>query len=235
LEDQRYTKAAAEGYAALGAGRIDDARADFERARELRPDGAEALTGLHRLDTAGGGRTIGAMRAQALALESQERWDEAMRVYEDLLRQDRTLTFAQEGRKRTADRMLLNESMQELIERPDRLSVPQARDQAAALLQEAQQESDPGPELRGQIARLTALLPGIDKPVHLSLMSDNLTQVAIPSIGSFGSFTRREIQLRPGRYTVIGTREGYREVHRDIVVSPGEDSVTVNVSCDDPI
>src|SRR5579871_3251501 len=76
LEDQRYTKAAAEGYAALGAGRIDDARADFERARELRPDGAEALTGLHRLDTAGGGRTIGAMRAQALALESQERWDE---------------------------------------------------------------------------------------------------------------------------------------------------------------
>jgi serine/threonine protein kinase/tetratricopeptide (TPR) repeat protein len=235
LDDQRYAKAAAEGYAALGAGKLDDARADFERALELRPDGAEALAGLHRLDTTGGGRTIGAMRAHAVALESQERWDEAMRVYEDLLRQDRTLTFAQEGRERTADRMLLNESMQELIDRPDRLSAPQARDQAAALLQEAQEVSDPGPELRGQVARLSALLPGIDKPVHLSLMSDNLTQVAIPSIGSFGSFTRREIQLRPGRYTVIGTREGYRDVHRDIVVSPGVDSVTVNVSCDDPI
>jgi hypothetical protein len=158
-----------------------------------------------------------------------------MRVYEDLLRQDRSLTFAQEGRERAADRMLLNVSMQELIDRPDRLSAPQTRDQAAALLQQAQEQSDPGPELRGQIARLSALLPGIDKPVQLSLMSDNLTQVAIPSIGSFGSFTHREIQLRPGRYTVIGTREGYRDVHRDIVVSPGEESVTVNVSCDDPI
>ena len=235
LDDQRYTKAAAEGYAALGAGKFDEARAAFEHARELRPDGSEALTGLHRLDSAGDGRTIGAMRARAAALESQERWDEAMRVYEDLLRQDRSLTFAQEGRERAADRMLLNESMQELIDRPDRLSAPQARDQAAALLQEAQEESDPGPELRGQVARLSALLPGIDKPVHLSLMSDNLTQVAIPSIGSFGSFSRREIQLRPGHYTVIGTRAGYHDVHRDIVVSPGEESVTVNVSCDDPI
>jgi eukaryotic-like serine/threonine-protein kinase len=234
LDDQRYTKAAAEGYAALGAGRLDDARAAFERARALRPDGAEALTGLHRLDTAGG-RNVGAMRARAAALESQERWEEAMRVYEDLLRQDRSLTFAQEGRERAARRLLLDESLWDLIDRPDRLSAPQARAQAATLLQEAQEQPDPGPELRGQIARLSALLPGIDKPVHLSLMSDNLTQVAIPSIGTFGSFTRREIQLRPGRYTVIGRREGYRDIHRDIVVSPGEGDVTVNVSCDDPI
>lgn len=234
LDNQRYAKAAAEGYAALGAGRLDDARAAFERARELRPDGAEALAGLHRIDSAGG-HNIGAMRARAVALESQERWEEAMRVYEDLLRQDHSLVFAQEGRERAADRLLLGESLRGLIDRPDRLSSPQAREQAAQLLQEAQEQPDPGPELRGQIARISALLPGIDKPVQLSLMSDNLTQVAIPSIGSFGSFTHREVQLRPGRYTVIGTREGYRDVHRDIIVSPGEENLTVNVSCDDPI
>jgi hypothetical protein len=34
---------------------------------------------------------------------------------------------------------------------------------------------------------------------------------------------------------VIGRREGYRDVHRDILVSPGEEDVTVKVSCDDPI
>jgi eukaryotic-like serine/threonine-protein kinase len=102
-------------------------------------------------------------------------------------------------------------------------------------LQEALEQPDPGPVLRGQIDRLSALLPGFDKPVHLSLVSDNLTQVAIPSIGSFGSFTRRELDLKPGRYTVIGTREGYRDVRRDITVSPGQDNVTINVSCDEAI
>ena len=31
-----------------------------------------------------------------------------------------------------------------------------------------------------------------------------------------GSFTRREIELKPGKYTVLGTRSGYRDVRRDV-------------------
>lgn len=237
-DSEGYATAAGEGYAALGAGKLDEARAAFERARALRPDDAEAADGLRRVDEAAGGRnpagTPGDTRARAEALESQERWDEALRVYEGLLRQDRSLTFARAGKERAADRLLLGESLQELIDRPDRLSnSAQVRKQAAAVLQVALEQPDPGPVLRGQIDHLSALLPGFDKPVHLSLVSDNLTQVAIPSIGSFGSFTRHELDLKPGRYTVIGTRQGYRDVHRDITVSPGQENVTVNVSCDE--
>jgi hypothetical protein len=103
------------------------------------------------------------------------------------------------------------------------------------LLQTAQQQPVSGPVLRTQIARLTALLPALDKPVRLSLVSDNRTQVTISSVGTFGSFARRDIELRPGRYTVIGTRDGYREVRRDITVSPGEEFLTVNVICSEPI
>src|SRR5262249_15910925 len=109
------------------------------------------------------------------------------------------------------------------------------RDDAVVLLQTAQQQPVSGPVLRTQIARLTSLLPALDKPVRLSLVSDNLTQVTISSVGSFGSFARRDIELKPGRYTVIGTRDGYREVRRDITVSPGEQYLTVNVSCSEAI
>jgi hypothetical protein len=89
--------------------------------------------------------------------------------------------------------------------------------------------------LRGQLARLGALLPQFDKPVRLSLLSDNLTQVAIPSVGNFGAFARRDIELKPGHYTVIGTRIGYRDVRRDVTVSPGQPPQTVSVSCFEPI
>jgi len=235
LDDDSYAKAAGEGYAALGAGRLDEARAAFERARALRANGAEAQEGLRRVDAAAAVRNLGAMHARAEALESQERWDEALRVYEDILRQDGSLGFAQAGKTRAADRLLLGESLQELIDRPGRLSSPQVREQAAMLLQSAEEQPEPGEVLRGQIARLSALLPGLDKPVHLALVSDSLTQVAIPSIGTFGSFARREIELKPGRYTVIGTRDGYHEVRRDITINPGAENLTVNVSCADPI
>jgi hypothetical protein len=104
-----------------------------------------------------------------------------------------------------------------------------------ALLQIAQVQPSPGPVLSTQIAQLSSLMPGADKPVHVSLVSDSVTQVAIPSVGSFGTFSKRDIELRPGHYTVIGTREGYRDVRRDITITPAQQSQTINVSCSEPI
>ena len=231
FDDDSYAKAAGEGFAALGAGRLEEARTAFRRARSLRPNGAEALEGLRRVDAASGERGFAAMRARAEGLEAQERWDEALRAYNSVLRQDRSLVFAQQGKARVAAHLQLEDSLQALIDRPDRLSSPQVRSEAVALLQSAQEQPSPGPSLRLQMARLSTLLPEFDKPVHLSLLSDSLTQVAIPSVGAFGTFSRRDIELKPGHYTVIGTRDGYRDVRRDITVSPGEQSQTVSVSC----
>jgi eukaryotic-like serine/threonine-protein kinase len=233
--DESYAKSAGEGFAALGAGRLEEARAAFTRARSLRPNGSEALEGLQRVNATTGERGFAAIRARGEGLEAQERWDEALQVYTSALRQDRSLVFAQEGKARAAARMQRGDSLQALIDHPDRLASPQVRNEAVALLQSAQEQPSPGPVLRMQIARLSALLPEFDKPIPLSLVSDSFTRVAIPGIGAFGSFARHDIELKPGHYTVIGTRDGYRDVRRDITVSPGQQTQTVNVSCSEPI
>jgi eukaryotic-like serine/threonine-protein kinase len=230
-----YAKAAGEGFAALGAGRLEKARQAFERARALRPEGPEAVEGLRRVEAARAARSLAVRRAEAEDLEDEERWQDALDAYDAVLRQDASLVWAQEGRARAGARLQLGESLQALIDHPDRLSNARVREQAASLLQTAEQLPTSGPVLRTQVARLTALLPVLDKPVHLSLVSDNRTQVTISSVGSFGSFARRDIELKPGHYTVIGTRDGYREVRREITVSPGEEYLTVNVSCSEPI
>jgi tetratricopeptide (TPR) repeat protein len=235
VSDDSYAKAAGEGFAALGAGRLDEARAAFERARALRPNGAEAAEGLRRVAAARGAHGTAAKRAHAEDLEEQERWEDALAIYDDILREDGSITFAQAGRARAGARLQLGDSLQALINHPERLASPPVRDQALALLQIAQEQPSPGPVLSTRIAQLSALMPGLDKPVHLSLVSDSVTQVAIPSIGSFGSFSRRDIELKPGHYTVIGTRDGYRDVRRDITVTPGQQDQTINVSCSQPI
>jgi eukaryotic-like serine/threonine-protein kinase len=232
--EDRYAKAAGEGYAALGAGRLEQARAAFERAHALRPDGPEASEGLKRVDAAIHARGFGTLRARAADAEADERWDDALSAYTTILRSDASQEFAQQGRDRARARLDLNNSLQALIDRPDLLAAPEARTQAASLLQSAQQVSDPGPALRLQMARVAALLPEFEKPVRLSLVSDGLTQVSVSGVGSFGSFTRREVELKPGRYTLVGSRDGYRDVRRDVSISPGQ-TQTVNVSCYDPL
>ncbi len=232
--EDRYAKAAGEGFAALGAGRLGEARAAFERARTLRPDGAEAIDGLKRVDAAEHSRGFGSLQTRAEDLEADERWDEALAAYNSALRQNPALEFAQQGKARAQARLDLSDTLQGFIDRPDRLASPAARMEAESALKSAQAVSSPGPALRLQMARVSALLPELDKTVRLSLVSDGLTQVSIPEVGSFGGFSRRDVELKPGRYTVIGTREGYREVRREITVTPGQQGQTINVTCYDP-
>jgi eukaryotic-like serine/threonine-protein kinase len=230
----RYAKAAGEGFAALGAGRLSEARTAFELARSLRPDGAEAIDGLKRVDAAERNRGMGSLQMRAEDLEADERWDEALAAYSSALRQNPSLQFAQEGKARAQSRLELSDTLQGYIDRPDRLSSSAARDEAEVALKSAQAIASPGPALRLQIARVAALLPELDKTVRLSLVSDGFTQVSIQDVGSFGGFSRRDVDLKPGRYTVIGKREGYRDVRRDITVSPGQQGQTINVTCYDP-
>jgi len=183
-------KAVGAGFAALGAGRLDEAHDAFIKARALKPNGAEASEGLRRVGAALSARGFASMRERAIGLEAQERWDEAERTYEDVLAADSSLAFAQEGKARATSRADLSVRLQQLLDRPDRLSSPGVRDDARALVETARAQSPQGPVIRSQIARLDVLLPGFDKPVRLSLVSDNSTQVAISSIGAFGAFSR---------------------------------------------
>jgi serine/threonine protein kinase/tetratricopeptide (TPR) repeat protein len=235
LGEDGYVKAVGSGVAALGAGRLDEARAAFEKARDFRPDGPEAAEGMTRLDAATRAHGFDATRQRASSLEAQERWDDALSEYETALQADPSLVFAQQGKARTSARALLAQRLQELIDRPERLASVAARADALTLIDTANEQAPSGPVLRSQVARLEILLPNFDKPVHLALVSDDATRVAIPSVGFSGVFSRREIQLKPGKYTVVGTRDGYRDVRRDITIAPGQDVQTISVSCGESI
>ena len=233
--DDNYAQAVGAGFAALGAGRLAEAHDSFDKARSYKPNGVEAAEGLKRVAAVMTARGYADIRQRAASLEAQERWGEAMQEYDKALKQDPSLQFAQQGKARTAARAELSNRLQAMIDRPERLGSPAVRQEARELLQTARSQLSEGPVLRSQAERLEILLPDFDKPVRLSLVSDNATQVAIPSIGAFGTFARRDIDLKPGKYTVIGTRYGYRDVRRDIIVAPGQATQTVSISCSEPI
>jgi len=235
--EDAYAKAVGAGFAALGAGRLEQARVEFEKARGIRPGGAEAGAGLTRVGAALSARGYAFTRQRAAALEAEERWSEALKEYEAALKLDPSLAFAQQGKARTADRAQLSSALRALLDEPERLAATSVREEAISLMRRAAAQPNPGPVLRSQVSRLQILLPEFDKPVRLTLVSDSSTQVAIQRVGAFGSFARREIELKPGKYTVVGTRSGYRDVRRDVTISPGDgqQNQTINVSCAEPI
>ncbi len=56
------------------------------------------------------------------------------------------------------------------------------------------------------------------KPIAVRLTSDQLTTVTLYRVGDLGAFASKEVELRPGTYTVIGSRDGYRDVRQTFTV-----------------
>ena len=59
--------------------------------------------------------------------------------------------------------------------------------------------------------------------------------MTVYKVGELGTFTRRELALRPGTYTVVGSRVGYRDVRRKLVVELGREHEPLVVRCQEKV
>ena len=223
------------GLAALNAGRLSEARTHLEKAQRLRPGSPEVAAALQRAADTGSGRSLAELEQRAAKLAGEERWAEAQAIYDEALARDPSLQFAIDGRAVVAPRAELGKRLQTLIDRPERLAEDSVRVEAERLLVRARALPSQGPVIRSQVQRLELLLPTFNQPVQLALESDNATEVAIQRVGFFGAFERREVTLKPGKYTVTGKRAGFRDVRREITVAPGQGEQIIVIRCLEPI
>jgi hypothetical protein len=109
-------------------------------------------------------------------------------------------------------------------------SDPQLKN-AIRLIEEAEKLEQKGPHLTARLNELNTLVDLAKTPVKVILESDNLTEIAVYKVGKLGKFTSRELSLRPGTYTVVGSRNGYQDVRLKITVKPGQTSLRVSIIC----
>jgi Tfp pilus assembly protein PilF len=230
-----FAQAIAQGQRALASGNRDAARAAFERARAIDPSDPSARDGLAQIDDGERTAKLAALRAQAEAAERAERWPDAVKVYDASLALDPTVQFAQAGRARAQPRAELARRLDGYLHRPEELSDPAERANARQLLAAAQDVPGDAPVLRRQQQQLEAALRAAETPVRLALASDNQTDVLVYRVGKLGAFESRELELLPGRYTIVGRRPGFRDVRREVVVPPGGARGAVEIRCTDPI
>jgi hypothetical protein len=111
------------------------------------------------------------------------------------------------------------------------MGVPDVLDDAVDALDQASTVAPVGPRHEELVAALRDLVATARSTVRVVLESDGRTEVAIYHVGRLGMFERHELELRPGSYTVVGSRRGYRDVRATLVVEPGGNPVALRVVC----
>ena len=152
-----------------------------------------------------------------------------------MLALDPALAFAQEGKARASGRAVLAAALDAYLDDPERLASPQVHERGVLVLAQAATVPDPGPRLRQQIAVVGRLVELAGEPIRVEIESDLQTEVVLYRVGRLGSFDRRQLELRPGTYTAVGTRAGYRDVRKRFTVRPGEHPAPVVVRCEERI
>lgn len=233
--EDAFTKAMSEGMAALGQEDYRAAHDAFQRAGEIRPGAPDAADGLAEAQQGLNLQVIADHREKALAFEARESWRKAAEQYQAVLDMEPTIRFAQKGRARSLARADLSERLEFHLNHPSRLSDDRVLAEASALLATASGIEPAGPDLVRQTSALEAIIARASTPVRIVLQSDNLTDVAVYRVGRLGKFDRRELELRPGTYTVVGSRRGYEDVRRQLVVRAGATPKPVVVRCEEAI
>jgi len=235
IAGEEFQALMSSGFSALNENRYEKARAAFQKAWSFKPDSREVQDALSQVDQAIRLARIKTLRDEALAAEGEEDWGRALNAYLAVLDLDATIQFAARGKERSMERLQAEKRLDYYLRDPGLLESDRHLANATALLEEVKPMEQKGPRLAARIERLDHLVKLAKTPVKVTLESDNLTEVAVYKVGRLGRFYSMELDLRPGIYTVVGMRDGYRDVRQEIVVKAGQNRVRASVKCEEAI
>lgn len=235
IAEDQFRRHMSDGFTSFHKGDYALAKAEFQKAETLRPGALETREALALADGALKLKNLEALKAKAAEEENAEEWEKAFDLYLAALEIDGALQFALEGRERALERMTLKKRLTFYLEKPEVMESDDYLQKATQLLDQARDLEPAGPRHRDAVQRLERLVQEAQSRIPVTLMSDNLTEVSVFKVGKLGTFGERELFLRPGTYTVVGTRSGYKDVRQELVVRAGDTNHRITVICREKI
>jgi tetratricopeptide (TPR) repeat protein len=233
--DNDYESNLSLALVSMANGNLSAARSHFERARALRPSTPEVVDGLRQLQQIESSRAIVSLRKRAESAESAENWSEAASLYQTILKTQDNLSFAEEGLQRSRELARIAERITKLLDDPTQLFRPEILEEAGDLMELGRRAAEGRPKLGGQVRNLEIAVQLASTPISVVFESDTVTEVVIRGVRTLGNFARRDVSLKPGRYVVVGRRNGYRDTRSEISVIPGRQQPVVEIRCTEKI
>lgn len=230
-----YRQAVSDALGRLEKRDFKGAQAAIDRAGKIKPTAPEVKEISGRIRTEAQAAALDSLRRRAAALESQEKWSDALSLYDAALKIDKSAGFAVRGRDRARTFVAFYKAIDAYLAEPGRLQSPEPLAHAKTLLTESGRLGDTGKILNDKAKRLQTLISQVEAPIPVVIESDRVTDVTVYRVGRLGTFDSRRVELKPGNYTAVGIRPGYRDVRIEFKVAPMSRGETIAVRCTDPI
>lgn len=235
IKQRDYAITMSDGYNAINRGQYQQAIRHFTKAQQISPDAQDPRRAIEQSKNLQTKSAIRLGMSQAQAFENTEQWSQANIKYRQLLQQDKSLMAARVGHLRTLARQRLDQQLSEIIANPIRLANDKVYRQAQQVYHNALKTKQPGKKLSQQLAQVKRALAEAVVPVALRIESDNHTQITLYRVAELGNFVSKELSLKPGEYTAVGSRDGYQDVRQQFTLLPNSQLKTIIIQCNDKV
>jgi tetratricopeptide (TPR) repeat protein len=235
INELAFKDAMSQALAALDAEEIETAERALQQAARLKPNEEVVRDTRVQLAQTRQRLWLTSQRQSAATNEHNENWSNAVATYQEVLVRVPQAAFAHQGLAFAQDRERLHQQLDHYLGDPSRVFSDQPLANAKQLIMSAGTPPAGEPRLAAKIHQLELLIDEASTPLVITLNSDGLTNVQIYHVGRLGQFTSRQIELRPGIYTMVGSRPGYRDVRQMLTVKPGSGHQVLDIRCEETI
>jgi len=224
IRERDFKAALDRAAAAREEGKWNDVIDAYEAALKLSPDDASVKEQLATARVEQREAFIQDSLATAYEFERAYDWNNARRIYLELLKFEPEQADAAEGLSRTGKVLRALLKFERLIDDARSLAQRASFQSAIATFNEALANKPSYLALTPEQDELRILLEKQSRPVQVSLVSDNRTYVTIQGLRLLGRFEKTSVAMLPGNYEFIGRRRGYQDV-REVVRIRGDDNM----------
>lgn len=233
--DVLFQDAMSRAIAALNSEQLAIADKALAVAAQLRPQNPAMAAARQRSMEMHTIQKLKILQIKAAKLLRAENWKGVVETYGKAIQIDDKVGFASIGLPEAKKRLQLDKSLKSIILRPDRLQDEGPLREAKQLLASAQRVENPGEVLHSQIRTLSTLVKNALTTVKIVLRSDNATEIEIYHVGRFRPFLEKPITLKPGTYTVVGRKSGFKDVRLSITITAEMNMPVFVIRCEEQI
>lgn len=231
ITQRDFSKAMSRGYVSLNKREFNNAIKHFSTAQKILPESGDPKEAIIQSKNQQIQEQIAVILNSAAIFEKALKWQEAAKEYNQALLIDSSLTAARVGLIRSNSKFELESRLNKIIKNPMRLSNNNVYLEAQNTYKQAVKIQNPDANLLKQITSVKQILAQSKLPIDIEILSDDLTHITIYRIGDIGHFTNKNMSLKPGEYTLIGSRNGYRDIRKVVTLIPGSKNNKILVKC----
>ena len=229
-KEKTYLQLYNKGHTLLQSKKFRESIQAFKEARKIFPDRQEIDDSLSETLEAQEDYLINKYIKQARGASKQNNWRAATKNYEKALELDNSLAEGVNGLTYSKRREKLNQQIMSVLSSDEHPLTQSTFERTKEILKLALVHKNES-VVADQIHELNKILAEMKKKIPVLFISDNLTYVKLANNIDLGTFKSQKFRLSPGEYLIIGKRNGFQEVSKNLIISTDKTNNEVYIIC----